>query len=117
MISTAHLRLALAELKRNMALPTSDLAKSRPDLIATFRTAAIKSFEYAYGLSVMAIRRSLEAKSNAPEEVDAMDFKVLMRAAAEAGLIEDPMVCPSSNALGQASVGRSGGSGSIFRSV
>jgi nucleotidyltransferase substrate binding protein (TIGR01987 family) len=59
--------------------------------LATFRTAAVKSFEYVYELSVRLIRRALEAKAVSPAEIDEMDFKTLIRTAAEKGLIDDPL--------------------------
>lgn len=92
MILTDHLRDALAELKKNIELPHSDIARERPDLIPTFRTAAIKSFEYAYEMSIRLIRRSLEARAASPQEIEDMDFRPMMRTAAEKGLIDEPLV-------------------------
>ena len=91
MLITAPLSKALGELKRNAELPYSSLAREHPELLPTFRTAAIKSFEYVYELSVKLVRRALESKAASPGEVDGLDFKVLMRTAAEKGLIDDPV--------------------------
>lgn len=92
MILTDHLRDALSELKKNITLPYSEIARQRPDLVPTFRTAAIKSFEYAYDMSIRLIRRCLEASASSPQEIEGMDFRPLMRTAAEKGLIDDPLV-------------------------
>lgn len=59
------------------------------DVRTAFRTAAIKSFEYSYELAIKLIRRHLELADSA-ELVDAMDFRTLIRTAAERGLIVDP---------------------------
>ncbi len=56
----------------------------------TFRMAAIQAFEVTYELSIKLVRRSLEAKTADPAAIDAMDFKDIMRLAAEARLIDDP---------------------------
>jgi hypothetical protein len=47
------------ELQRNLDLPQSAIARKHPELVGTFHTAAIKSFEHAYELSVRLLRRSL----------------------------------------------------------
>jgi nucleotidyltransferase substrate binding protein (TIGR01987 family) len=91
MISTTALHSALAELDRNLRLLTNTSAASDPALRRTFGMASIQAFEICYELSIKLIRRSLEAKASTPEVVDALDFRELMRAAAEAGLVDDPM--------------------------
>ena|ERR1700733_1531938 len=91
MIVTTALANALSELQRNLDLTVSDIAAAHPELIGTFRTAAIKSFEYAYEMSVRLIRRNLERMAASPGEIDEMDFRTLMRTAAEKGLVDDPL--------------------------
>lgn len=87
----APLENAVGQLQSHFDLLGSDMARDNDKVKAAFRTAAIKSFEYAYELSVVMIRRRLEAKSDMIGAVDAMDFKPLMRTAAEKGLIKDPV--------------------------
>ena len=91
MIVTTTLANALSELQRNLDLTVSDIGKAHPELIGTFRTASIKSFEYAYELSARLIRRSLEQMAATPGEIEQMDFRTLMRTAAEKGLVDDPL--------------------------
>jgi nucleotidyltransferase substrate binding protein (TIGR01987 family) len=90
MLITKPLGDALVHLETNFALIGSSLARGQPMLTATFRTAAIKSFEYVYEISIRLMRRALELKAMSATEIDQMDFKTLMRTAAEKGLIDDP---------------------------
>ena len=82
---------ALAELVKNAELPFSSIAHNHPELIGTFRTAAIKSFEYAYELSIRLIRRRLKSMAATAAEIEQMEFKTLMRTAAEKGIIDNPL--------------------------
>ena len=91
MFVTSPFAAALAELQKNTELPNSAIAREHPELVGTFRTAAIKSYEYAYELGIRMIRRRLETMAATPAEIEQMDFKTLMRTAAEKGLIDDPM--------------------------
>jgi nucleotidyltransferase substrate binding protein (TIGR01987 family) len=91
MLTTTPLADALVHLETNFGLTTSSLARAHPDLLSTFRTAAGKSFEYVYELSVRLIRRALELKAVSSAEIDEMDFKTLIRTAAEKGLFDDPL--------------------------
>jgi nucleotidyltransferase substrate binding protein (TIGR01987 family) len=90
LLITSHLAAALAELKKNAALPASSIAHEHPELIGTFRTAAIKSYEYAYEMSIK-LRRRLETIAANPADIEQMDFKTLIRTGAEKGLIDDPL--------------------------
>ncbi|MFM9938698.1 MAG: HI0074 family nucleotidyltransferase substrate-binding subunit [Hyphomicrobiaceae bacterium] len=85
------LESALAQLKTNYDLIGSDVARDQPKVKAAFRTASIKSFEYAYELSIRLIRRRLESSASTAQEIEGMDFKPLMRTAAEKGLVDDPV--------------------------
>jgi nucleotidyltransferase substrate binding protein (TIGR01987 family) len=91
MLITQPLGDALVHLETNFGLTGSSLARAHPELLATFRTAAVKSFEYVYELGVRFIRRALESKAMSSAEIDEMDFKTLIRTAAEKGLIDDPI--------------------------
>lgn len=68
----------------------SGAAKADPEMATAFRTATIKSFEYAYELGVRLMRRALASMAASPQEIAEMDFRALMRTAAEKGLIDDP---------------------------
>lgn len=61
-----------------------------PELLPTFRTATVKSFEYVYEVAWKLMRRALESRAETPTDIDQMDFRSLVRAAAEKGLIDDP---------------------------
>jgi nucleotidyltransferase substrate binding protein (TIGR01987 family) len=74
---------ALKTLKE--AIEAVDQAGPRDALI--IRDGAIQRFEYTYGLTLRAIRRILELKSDVPEEVDRMGFKDLIREASARELI------------------------------
>jgi len=91
LIVTSPFAAAIAELAKNAALPASAIGREHPELIWTFRTATIKSFEYAYELGIRLLRRRLETMSSSPAEIEQMEFKTLMRTAAEKGLIDDPL--------------------------
>lgn len=56
----------------------------------TFRTAAIKSFEYTYALALGLIERALEDRTGRPEKVAVAGFRTFMRMAWEHELIADP---------------------------
>jgi nucleotidyltransferase substrate binding protein (TIGR01987 family) len=88
---TKTLREAIAHLETNSDLTLSSLARTQPELLPTFRTAAVKSFEYVYELSIRLIRHALELKAMASPESDEMDFKTLVRMAAKEGLVDDPL--------------------------
>jgi nucleotidyltransferase substrate binding protein (TIGR01987 family) len=91
MIIAVPLDDALFHLETNFGLTTSWLARAHPHLLATFRTAAVKSFEYVYELSIRLMRRALELKAISSAEVDELDFKTLICTAAAKELIDDPL--------------------------
>lgn len=86
---TTHLRSALNQLSDNLALCLSDYARD-PRLLPALRTATVKLFEFTYELSIKVMRRALEDQADSAEAVDQMDFRSLIRTAAERGLIRDP---------------------------
>ena len=90
MFRTMPLANAFAELQRNFDLQQSNIARAYPELVGTFRTAAIKSFEYSYEESVKLIRLSLESRATKPDLIEQMDFLTIMHTAAKDGLIDDP---------------------------
>ena len=82
---------ALGQLETDFHLIASPLARAQPELLPTFRTAAVKSFEYVYELGIRFIRRALERKAVSAAEIDEMEFRTLIRTAAEKGLLDDPL--------------------------
>ena len=91
MLITRPLRDALAQLEANFGLTASALAREEPVVSRAFRTAAIKSFEYVYDLSVRLLRDALAVEATSSAESDEMDYTTLIRTAAEKGLIDDPL--------------------------
>ena len=55
----------------------------------TLIAGVIKNFEFVYEISVKMIRRRLQIGADSPADVDQMEFRNLLRSAAERGLIDD----------------------------
>lgn len=55
----------------------------------TLIAGVVKNFEFVYELSIKMIRRRLEMGSDSPAEIDKLEFRDLLRHAAEKGLIGD----------------------------
>ena len=55
----------------------------------TLVAGVIQNFEIAYELSFKMLRRQIEAESASPDEVDTFNFRDVLRAGAEKGLIAD----------------------------
>jgi nucleotidyltransferase substrate binding protein (TIGR01987 family) len=90
LIVTSPLTAALAQLKKNAALPQSAIGRDHPELVEAFRAATIQSFAYTYELAMRMMRRGLESRASTPAEIDQMPFKTLVRTAAEKGFVDDP---------------------------
>ena len=85
---TSPLADALKALETHVGLAESSLADADPQLRIAFRTAAIKSFEFTYELSLKLILRALENHPGiGAEAVDELTFRGAMRVAAERGYI------------------------------
>jgi nucleotidyltransferase substrate binding protein (TIGR01987 family) len=82
---------AVSRLEESLKYFNSELSKNDEGLKAQFRGASIQAFEYTYGLCVKMIKRQLEQITAEPSELDEMAFMDMMRSAAEAGLIRDPI--------------------------
>ena len=65
-------------------------ATNRPDDLLV-RDGCIQRFEYTYELSVKYMRRYLEAQADSPSSIDVLGFKDMIRAAAERGLVDNPL--------------------------
>jgi len=55
----------------------------------TLIAGVIKNFEFVYEISIKMIRRRLEIGADSPTDVDKMEFRGLLRSAAERGLINN----------------------------
>ena len=55
----------------------------------TLIAGVIKNFEFVYEISIKMIRRRLEIGADSPADVDKMEFRNLLRSAAERGLLND----------------------------
>ena len=73
------------EVVNNAAWFTMQPPMVRNTLIA----GVIQNFEFVYEISVKMIRRRMELDALSPEEVDAANFRELLRSAGEKGLIAD----------------------------
>ena len=82
-LDLAALEMATASLDR--ALTRACGAPGDEEL----RDAVIQRFEYTYELCWKMTKRRIEADAPVPSDVDAMSFHVLMREAAERGIVQD----------------------------
>ena len=87
-LDLSSLRDALAALDTSLRYLESELAAD-PGLRDQFRAAAIQAFEFTYELSFKFMKRQLEQMVSAPVAVDEMSFMQVVRASAEAGLLEE----------------------------
>ncbi len=81
-------RDALAALNTSLGYLESELAAD-PGVKDQFRAAAIQAFEFTYELTFKFMKRQLEQIVPAPSEIDEMTFMQVVRAATEAGLVQD----------------------------
>lgn len=86
------LEKAVGQLEKSLGFLHSELAASDPDLREQFRAATIQAFEYVYELGTKFLRRQLEQIHATPSELRELNFLDLMREAARAGLVQDPLV-------------------------
>ncbi len=86
-IDFSSLEIALTQLKKSHAFLKSSSSDNDRDMYEQFRAATIQAFEFTYERAWKLIRRQLGDIVANPEEIPAMDFRDLMRAAADAGII------------------------------
>jgi nucleotidyltransferase substrate binding protein (TIGR01987 family) len=55
------------------------------------RSAVIQSFEFTYELSLRSLRRVLIERASAADRVTDLSFNEMLRSAADAGLVADPL--------------------------
>ena len=87
----SSLERALAVLKRSVHYLHSDLARENPELREQFRAATIHAFEFTFDAAIKVIRCRLSEIVSTPGDLHGVDFADLMRDAANAAIICDPL--------------------------
>jgi nucleotidyltransferase substrate binding protein (TIGR01987 family) len=87
-LDLSPLRKAHAALEKSLGFLDSNLARD-PDLREQFRAAAIQAFEFTHELAFKMLKRRLAPMSPDPASLDMMTYMEIIRAGAEAGLIDD----------------------------
>ena len=87
----SSLELAAAQLRRSLDYLHSDMARDDAGLREQFRAATIQAFEYSYELAVKMIHKQLAQVVARPDKLKQINFADLMRGAADAGIIHDPL--------------------------
>lgn len=90
-IDYSSLENALAVLRRSVHYLHSDLARGNPELREQFRGSTIQAFEFTYELAIKMIRRQLAQIVAYTDALHRIDFADLMRDAAEASIIREPL--------------------------
>lgn len=80
-LDLSSLENAITQLREVLDLCDSDIAHANPLYGKHWRTAAIKTFEYTYELSVKMITRHLEMTLSTPSDIKYMSFSNIIRAA------------------------------------
>lgn len=89
-----HLRKSYQSLSELLVISENTECMKQLDPVSqdAIWTAVIKKFEITYKIAIKAIRRQLSEIVAYPRELEEMSFANLMRDAARAGLIHDPVV-------------------------
>ena len=80
-LNLSSLENAVTQLREVLDLCDSDAARANPLYRKHWRTAAIKTFEYTYELSVKMIARHLETTLSNPADIRHMPFSNIIREA------------------------------------
>jgi nucleotidyltransferase substrate binding protein (TIGR01987 family) len=90
-LDLSALRQAIQSLENAIAVVNrEDWFKAQDELIQnTLIAGVIQNFEFVYEISTKMIKRQLELESASPTEIDASNFKDVLRIAAEKGLIHN----------------------------
>lgn len=80
-LDLSSLENAVIQLREVLDLCDSDVAHANPLYRKHWRTAAIKTFEYTYELSVKMITRHLEMTLSNPSDIKHMSFSNIIRTA------------------------------------
>lgn len=89
-IELSPLHRALATLQEVVTFWNAEPEGSR--LKPHLRSAVVQSFEFTYELSIRMPRRVLVERSEAADLVSDLSFNDLLRKAADAGMLADPMI-------------------------
>ncbi len=92
-INVETLRDALEEMEEFLKICNTEEASTTSEndvVLRALRTAVVKAFEFTYELSIRFIRRQLSQASFNVANINAMDFRDMIRVAADAGLIAEP---------------------------
>ncbi|MES2664115.1 MAG: HI0074 family nucleotidyltransferase substrate-binding subunit [Pseudomonadota bacterium] len=84
-----NLYVAFDALEKTMNLLSNSqwISLQPPELEESLLSGAIQNFEVMYELCVKTLRRQLEMVSDTPVEIDQMDFRTMLRTAAEKGFL------------------------------
>ena len=90
-LDLSSLRAAIKVLQETMEMMADHTWVSAQRMVVQHAlvAGAIQNFEVAYEMCVKTLRRHLEMSVDVPDTVDKLDFRDLLRVAAEKGLIDD----------------------------
>ncbi len=88
-LSYSAFEKALAQLETSLRYLHSEASGHDPELRKQFRAASIQAFEYTYELGTKMILRQLEQIVPAPSGLRELNFRDLIRTAADAGLVRE----------------------------
>ena len=90
-LDLSALRQAIESLEAGISVVShKDWFDTQPQAVQdTLIAGAIRNFEFVYEIGVKMIRRQIEREAASPAEVDATDFRDLLRTAGVKGLVAD----------------------------
>ena len=88
-LSAFQRAVASLESSLDVATDTAWFSQQSAKVQRTLIAGVIQNFEFVYEISVKMIKRQIELESASPDEVDATNFREVLRVAAEKGLIAD----------------------------
>jgi len=88
-LSAIQRAVASLETALDVATDTAWFNQQSSKVQHTLIAGVIQNFEFVYEISVKMIKRQIERESASPAEVDATNFRDVLRVAAEKGLIAD----------------------------
>lgn len=90
-LDLSSLENAIVQLREVLDLCDSEVARDNPMYGKHWRTAAVKSFEYTYELSLKMLGRHMELASHSPTEIKQMSFSGMIREAYGKGLVRSDL--------------------------
>lgn len=88
MLDFSSLRSAIAQVEESLDFARSEIALGNARIAFQFRTAAIKAFEYTYGLTFKMLVRYLHEMEPDEDESDSRSFSDTIRLGYERGLLQ-----------------------------